>query len=47
MILKVVFQVMLITSMLGLGTISLINHQWKEFGLGFLYSIANIIIFVL
>ena len=44
---KVACQIMLITSMVGLGIINLIGHQLKEFGLGFLYAIANTIIFIL
>ena len=44
---RLVCQIMLIVSMVGLGTLSLIDHRWKEFGLGFLYAIANTIIFIL
>ena len=45
--LKIVFGIGLIITMLGLGIISLIEHQYKPFALGILYSIANIIIFLL
>ena len=38
---------MLIVSMLGLGICSLVEHQYKTFALGVLYSVANVIIFVL
>lgn len=44
---KLIFQIMLIVAMLGLGVISLLDHRWKEFGLGILYAIANTIIFIL
>ena len=44
---KLPFVIGLIVSMLGLGIISAINHQWKEFGLGILYALANTIIFIL
>ncbi len=44
---QLVFQIMLIVSMLGLGVINLMAHQWKVFGLGVLYAIANTIIFIL
>lgn len=44
---KLACQIMLIVSMLGLGIFSLIEHQYKTFALGVLYSIANTIIFLL
>jgi len=45
--LRLICQIALVTSMFGLGIISLIDHRWKEFGLGFLYALANTIIFIL
>lgn len=44
---KLACQIALIASMFGLGIISLIDHRWKEFGLGILYAMANTIIFIL
>ena len=46
---KLVFQIVLMASMLGLGILSLVEHRaiTKEFGLGVLYTMANTIIFIL
>jgi len=38
--------VLLILSMMGLSVINLTNGDWKSFCLGILYSIANVIIFI-
>jgi len=45
--LKMIFAAGLIVSMLGLGIFNLVEHQYKIFALGILYSIANVIIFIL
>lgn len=44
---KLVFAVLLIASMLGLSVINLTSGDWKSFCLGILYSIANVIIFII
>jgi len=43
---KILFAVLLIVSMLGLSVINLTSGDWKSFCLGILYSIANVIIFI-
>ena len=43
---KLLFAVLLIASMLGLSIINLTSGDWKTFILGILYSIANVIIFI-
>ena len=43
---KILFAVLLIASMLGLSVINLASGDWKTFVLGILYSIANVIIFI-
>lgn len=45
--LKLLLATLLIVSMLGLSIINLTNGDWKSFCLGILYSIANIIIFII
>lgn len=44
---KLILASMLIVSMLGLGIISIVSGDWKAFVLGVLYSIANVVIFIL
>lgn len=44
---RLICGVMLIISMLGLGIISIVSGDWKAFVLGVLYSIANVVIFIL
>lgn len=44
---KLACQIALIASMFGLGILSLLDHRYKEFGLGVLYAMANTIIFIL
>jgi len=43
---KLLFAVLLMVSMLGLSVINLSSGDWKSFCLGILYSIANVIIFI-
>jgi len=43
---KVFCAILLIVSMLGLSVINLTDGDWKSFCLGILYSIANVIIFI-
>lgn len=45
--LKMILAIVLMVSMLGLGICNLVEHQYKVFALGVLYSIANVIIFIL
>ena len=45
--LRLIFAGGLIVSMSGLAIISIVEHQYKTFALGVLYSIANVIIFIL
>lgn len=44
---KLFCAVLLIASMLGLSVINLTSGDWKSFCLGILYSIANVIIFII
>jgi len=44
---KLLFAALLIVSMLGLSVINLTSGDWKSFCLGILYSIANVIIFII
>ena len=44
---KILFAVLLIISMLGLSLINLTSGDWKSFCLGILYSVANVIIFII
>ena len=44
---KLFLAALLIVSMLGLSVINLTNGDWKSFCLGILYSIANVIIFII
>ena len=44
---RLLLAVLLITSMLGLSVINLASGDWKSFCLGILYSIANVIIFII
>lgn len=44
---KLLLAVLLVTGMLGLSVINLANGDWKSFCLGILYSIANVIIFII
>ena len=44
---KLFLAALLIISMLGLSVINLANGDWKSFCLGILYSIANVIIFII
>ena len=44
---KLFLAALLIISMLGLSVINLTNGDWKSFCLGILYSIANVIIFII
>jgi len=44
---RLLLAILLMISMLGLSVINLTNGDWKSFCLGVLYSIANIIIFIL
>lgn len=44
---KLIFAALLITGMLGLSVINLASGDWKSFCLGILYSIANVIIFII
>ena len=43
---KLFLAALLIVSMLGLSVINLTNGDWKSFCLGILYSVANVIIFI-
>lgn len=43
---KILLAVLLIASMLGLSVINLASGDWKSFCLGILYSVANVIIFI-
>lgn len=43
---RLLLAVLLMVSMLGLSVINLTNGDWKSFCLGILYSIANVIIFI-
>lgn len=43
---KLIFAILLIGSMLGLSVINLMSGDWKTFCLGFLYAVANVIIFI-
>ena len=44
---RLICAVLLIASMLGLSVINLTSGNWKTFVLGVLYSIANIVIFII
>ena len=44
---KLFLAVTLMISMLGLSVINLTNGDWKSFCLGILYSIANVVIFII
>jgi len=44
---KLFLAALLIVSMLGLSVINLTNGDWKSFCLGILYSVANVIIFII
>ena len=44
---KLFLATLLIVSMLGLSIINLTSGDWKSFCLGILYSIANVIIFII
>lgn len=44
---RLLLAALLIISMLGLSVINLTNGDWKSFCLGILYSIANVIIFII
>lgn len=41
-----IFAVLLIVSLVGLGTCDLLNKEYKTFVLGMLFATANIIIFL-
>ena len=43
---RLVMAVMLLISMLSLATLNLMNGDWKSFVLGVLYSVANVVIFI-
>lgn len=43
---KLFLAVSLIVSMLGLSVINLMSGDWKTFTLGVLYSVANVVIFI-
>ena len=45
--LRLICAIFLILSMLGLSVINLTHGDWKSFVLGLLYTIANIIIFII
>jgi hypothetical protein len=44
---KLICAVTLILSMVGLAAISITEGNWRTFALGVLYSIANVIIFII
>ncbi len=44
---KLFLAVLLIVSMLGLSVVNLTSGDWKTFILGILYSVANVIIFII
>jgi len=44
---RLLLAALLVVSMLGLSVINLANGDWKSFCLGILYSVANIIIFII
>jgi hypothetical protein len=44
---RFICQLLLILSMLGLSAVNVVDWSFKPFILGILYSIANVIIFIL
>ena len=44
---KIIFVAMIVISQLGLGILYFIEGNYKTFALGFLYAIANVVIFIL